>query len=88
VSVTDSWCDPWSESFIEGDVSLCDLTKAFDRVNHDTLLSTLNFGEITGLVNNLIKSYVFPTQLIDQKLLMENINRCYLKMILINIDQF
>jgi len=39
-----------------GDI-FCDLTKAFGYVDHNTLLSKLEFYGITGRANNLIKSY-------------------------------
>ena len=39
----------------------CDSAKAFDYVNHDTLLYKLNFYGITGKVYAWIKSYFRDT---------------------------
>lgn len=38
--------------------NFCDLAKAFDCVNHDTYLCTLNFHGITGKANEWITSYL------------------------------
>jgi hypothetical protein len=50
-------------------VIFCDLTKAFDYVNHNILLSKLEYHGITGRANNLIKSYLIDRY---QRVLMKN----------------
>jgi len=54
----------------------CDLTKAFDNVDHNVLLCKLEFYGITGKANNLIKSYLSDRY---QRVLIKNncSNRCF-----------
>jgi hypothetical protein len=54
----------------------CDLTKAFDYVNHNMLQSKLEFYGITGRSNNLIKSYLSDRY---QRVLIKNnySNNCF-----------
>ena len=49
----------------------CDLTKAFDCVNHTILLSKLEFYGIMGNAYDLMKSYLNDTY---QRLLIKNTN--------------
>jgi hypothetical protein len=42
------------EEYIAG--ILCDLTKAFDSVNHELPLSTLKFYGVRGVILELLKS--------------------------------
>jgi hypothetical protein len=52
----------------------CDSSKAFDRVNHDILLSKMEFYGIKGTVHKLIKSYL--TGRYQRVILYKNGSKC------------
>jgi hypothetical protein len=52
----------------------CDLTKAFDCVNHDVLLAKLEFYGINGKVGKLIKSYLNDRY--QRTLINDNYSKC------------
>jgi len=60
--------DAFNNKFTAGGI-FCDLTKAFDCVNHAILLSKLEFYGITGSAYNLMKSYLSDKY---QRVLMKN----------------
>jgi hypothetical protein len=59
-----------NNKFIVGEI-FCDLTKAFDCVNHTILLSKLEFYGITGNAYNLMKSHLNDRY---QRVLIKNTN--------------
>ena len=60
--------DAVNNKFTVGGI-LCDLTEAFDCVNHSILLSKLEFYGITGSALNLMKSYLIDRY---QRVLLRN----------------
>jgi hypothetical protein len=56
-NLINSILDALNNKFTVGGI-FCDLTKAFDCVNHAILLSTLEFYGITSSAYNLMKSYL------------------------------
>jgi hypothetical protein len=61
-SAKDQQCKPIMEHWLVCLVSVgglfCDVTKAFHSVNHDVLLSKLEFYGINGGIGKLIRSYL------------------------------
>jgi hypothetical protein len=55
--LTDDILNALNNRMMVGDI-FCDLQKAFDCVNHDILLTKLEFYGITGITHKLIKSYL------------------------------
>jgi hypothetical protein len=53
----------------------CDLSKAFDRINHDILLSKMEFYGIKGTVHKLLKSCM--TGRYQRVILYKNGSKCY-----------
>jgi hypothetical protein len=55
--VTDEILNALNNRMMVGSI-FCDLQKAFDCVNHNILLTKLEFYGITGITYKLIKSYL------------------------------
>jgi hypothetical protein len=53
----------------------CDLKKAFDCVSHDILLAKMEFYEITGIAQKLMRSYLRGRY--QRVVLYNNGNKCY-----------
>jgi hypothetical protein len=56
----------------------CDLQKVFDCVNHNTLLTKIEFYRITGTMLKLIKSYLEGRY---QRVILDNYNCNYISLI-------
>ena len=62
-----------NNKYIVGGI-FCDLSKAFDRVNHDILLSKMDFYGIEGVAQKLIRSYLRGRY--QRVILYENGSKC------------
>jgi hypothetical protein len=55
--LTDSILKAWNNKYVTG--LFCDVTKSFDCVSHELLISKLEFYGVNGSILNWLKSYLY-----------------------------